>query len=308
MNIPATPSRRDTKPGWLRTHNGYCGRLSMNPIAAETILIGDSLILGLTRYESIWYKFFNKIALNFGIGGDRTQHVLWRARNLNLSPCTKFVVIHCGTNNIDRDPPLAIADGIISIGHTLQQNKSGVKIIISGLLPRDSSNTSLRRRKIVKVNEHLQRSCNRFRNFFYLNHDGDWELKNGNLDPNLFYTDSLHLIEAGNYKFATEITKLLEYIKNDPPVTSPPSHVPYPVPRPVARPVPCRVPSPVHRPVHCAVVTRPVLSSVPRTVPRPVPCPVPFPVPCCSSSCICPSPSPPYDKPFSGRWLCYRSE
>ena len=75
-----------------------------------------------SRYTDIWRKFFAPLnALNLGIGGDRTQHVLWRAENLDISPSTKFVVLHCGTNNIDRDTPTCIANGIISIALTFQE-------------------------------------------------------------------------------------------------------------------------------------------------------------------------------------------
>lgn len=43
--------------------------------------------------------------LNFGIGGDRTEHVLWRAMNGELDNINaKVVVIWCGTNNHGNSP------------------------------------------------------------------------------------------------------------------------------------------------------------------------------------------------------------
>ena len=50
----------------------------------EVLFIGDSLIQQLAQRE-IWEKFFEPLhCQNFGIGGDQTQHVLWRMQNGEL--------------------------------------------------------------------------------------------------------------------------------------------------------------------------------------------------------------------------------
>ena len=36
-------------------------------------------------------------ALNLGIGGDRTEHVIWRIDNLSFPASIKYVIIQCGT-------------------------------------------------------------------------------------------------------------------------------------------------------------------------------------------------------------------
>ena len=43
----------------------------------------------------------------------------------------------------------------------------------------------------------------------------DWTYKYGNLDEKLYYTDQLHLIEAGNRKFACSILKILSKLMQD---------------------------------------------------------------------------------------------
>ena len=43
----------------------------------STLLIGDSIIAGLSRYSNIWKRYFKPLyAINCGIGGDRMENVL----------------------------------------------------------------------------------------------------------------------------------------------------------------------------------------------------------------------------------------
>ena len=153
----------------------------------------------MSRYANIWRLFFKTFdTLNYGIGGDCTQHVLWRAENATLPNSLKYVVIHCGTNNIDRHQPRDIANGVIAIGLTLQEKCSGLKVIVTGLLPRDPER-SHRRKKIKLINYYLKKFCrDNFNEFYFMKQHDDWTDKDGNLDEKLYYTDQLHLIEAGN--------------------------------------------------------------------------------------------------------------
>ena len=83
------------------------------------------------------------------------------------------MVIHCGTNNIDRDQPRDIANGVISIGLTLQEKCRGLKVIVTGLLSRDSE-WSQRRNKIKLINYYLKKRCrDRFDDFYFIKQDGD---------------------------------------------------------------------------------------------------------------------------------------
>ena len=44
---------------------------------SSVLLVGDAMVKGLARYHRVWTKYFEPLrALNFGVGGDRTQHVL----------------------------------------------------------------------------------------------------------------------------------------------------------------------------------------------------------------------------------------
>ena len=209
-----TPSGRDNKSGWYDIHQKHVN-LSLNS-KTILVLIGDSIVAGLSRYANIWRSFFKIFdTLNYGIGGDCTQHVLWRAENATLPNSLKYVVIHCGTNNIDRDQPRDIANGVIAIGLTLQEKCSGLKVTVTGLLPRDPE-WSHRRKKIKLINYYLKKLCrDNFNEFYFMKQDDDWTDKDGNVDEKLYYTDQLHLIEAGNRKFACSILKILSKLMQD---------------------------------------------------------------------------------------------
>ena len=114
--------------------------------------------------------------------------------------------VHCGTNNLDRDNPVEIKDGIASIVYTIQEKKPNANFIVSGLLPRDQE-TSSRRDKIKLVNQKLREWCRsgRVRNVYYLKPDKDWTEPDGRLVERYYFTDFLHLVEEGYDKFAKSI-------------------------------------------------------------------------------------------------------
>ena len=73
-----TPSGRDNKNGWYNIHQKHIN-LSLNS-KMILVLIGDSIVAGLSHYTNTWQTFFKTFhALNYGIGGDHMQYVLWHA-------------------------------------------------------------------------------------------------------------------------------------------------------------------------------------------------------------------------------------
>ena len=110
----SSPIGRDNKHGWYVEHEKFvaiaAGSLS------SVLLVGDSLVNGLARYHRVWSKYFKPLhALNFGVGGDRTQHVLWRIENDEIPLNLQVAFVHCGTNNLDRYNPAEIKDGLLQL-------------------------------------------------------------------------------------------------------------------------------------------------------------------------------------------------
>lgn len=69
-----------------------------------------------------------------GISNDRVEIVLRRAQDILLPQATWFVIINCGTNNVDQNQPKDIAVAIIKIVEAFTKKYPKVNIIITGVL------------------------------------------------------------------------------------------------------------------------------------------------------------------------------
>ena len=117
----------------------------------ETVLLGDSLIEGLSRYTKVWNSFFGKDTLNCDIPGDKVKNLSWRLENLEFPPAIRQTVIHCRTNNIEANIPNDIVNGLVCSTLTIKKRNSVTNVYITGLLPRDFRETHMRN-KIKEVN------------------------------------------------------------------------------------------------------------------------------------------------------------
>jgi lysophospholipase L1-like esterase len=103
---------------------------------AQFVFLGDSITHGWEgKGKEVWEKYWAPLqAANFGIGGDRTEHVLWRLDHGNfdgLKP--KEIVVMIGTNNTGHQGrPQAELNGAV-YQCTAQQTADGVKAIIDKL-------------------------------------------------------------------------------------------------------------------------------------------------------------------------------
>jgi len=122
---------------------------TFNDKPCDIIFIGDSITANwLGPGKDIWEKdYAPRNALDFGIGGDKTQNVLWRLNNMdiqNLKP--KVAVVLIGTNNMGNNPH-EIADGIKAVLANTQEAFPGVKIILVSIMPNERAND-----KMMQVN------------------------------------------------------------------------------------------------------------------------------------------------------------
>jgi lysophospholipase L1-like esterase len=103
---------------------------------AQLVFLGDSITHNWEKGgKDVWEKYWAPLnAANFGIGGDRTEHVLWRLDHGNfdgLKP--KEIVLMIGTNNTGHQGrPQKELNGA-TYQCTAQQTAEGVKAIIDKL-------------------------------------------------------------------------------------------------------------------------------------------------------------------------------
>src|SRR5215472_16748729 len=131
------------------------------PYVASTIWIPTSIIPSdcdsLTEGwdAEVWKRTLaSRGALNAGVSGDRTDHLLWRLQHGNLAgPQPKAVVLLIGTNDLayGRSPELT-ADGIRANLERLRQRLPEARILLLGLLPREESPSAPLRLEVAQVN------------------------------------------------------------------------------------------------------------------------------------------------------------
>ena len=123
----------------------------------DLLFVGDSITDGWRGGgKAIWDKNFGPFKpANFGISGDRTEHVIWRMRNGELEGLQpKLVVIMIGTNNGDPAPDVAL--GIKTIISDIHERCPRAKFLLLGIFPR-SEKPDAGRAKNEEVNKLISR-------------------------------------------------------------------------------------------------------------------------------------------------------
>jgi beta-glucosidase len=148
-----TPVPRDDA-GWKQRHESMNERVKNGNV--DLLMIGDSITHGWEGGgKEIWKKHYEKRnAVNLGIGGDQTQHVLWRLENGNIDGISpKLAVLMIGTNNAGHDSPENIAAGVKAIVEKLRAKLPEMKILILGIFPRGEDDKDTIRQVNMKANE-----------------------------------------------------------------------------------------------------------------------------------------------------------
>jgi beta-glucosidase len=139
--------------GWMNRHKSMNARVAKGNV--DLVFIGDSITHGWEGSgKAIWNKYYGKRnAVNLGIGGDRTQHVIWRLDNGNLKGITpKLAVIMIGTNNAGANTPEQITDGVKVIVGQLQKKTPKTKVLLLAIFPRATNDQDRLRQVNMKAN------------------------------------------------------------------------------------------------------------------------------------------------------------
>ena len=144
-----TPNNRN-----FSRHQDFMERIKEGPI--DLLFLGDSITdFWNRRGEWSWEKFAPYHPANFGVGGERTEDVLWRITHGELEEIhPRVTVLLIGTNNIgqskDEHPGWAAA-GVRKIVATLHEKLPQTKVLLLGVFPRDRASSPYRQ-QIKEIN------------------------------------------------------------------------------------------------------------------------------------------------------------
>lgn len=185
---------------------------------ARLVFLGDSITQGWSgKGKPVWDKHWAPLqAENFGIGGDRTEHVLWRLENGNFDGLTpKLVVLMIGTNNTGHQgrPQKELngatyecsagqtAEGVKAIVEKLKYKCPGTKILLLAIFPRGATPDDKFRQQNEQTNAIIKKLADEKR-VFWMDINAKFLGPDGTLSKDIM-PDLLHPNEKG-YEIWTE--------------------------------------------------------------------------------------------------------
>lgn len=201
-----------------RTDPGVQPRWALTFVRAKTdgpnaslVFIGDSITEGWEGSgKAVWEGELGKWnPLNLGVGGDQTQHVLWRLQNGQLERLNpKVVVLLIGTNNVGGMNASEIADGINAIVRMIHTKSPETHIIVMKVFPRDEKPGTEWRNKLTEVNRLVAERVH-YRNVEFLDINEKLLEPDGTISKATM-PDFLHLTPKGYETWAAALKPLLE--------------------------------------------------------------------------------------------------
>ncbi|MBN8418710.1 MAG: GDSL family lipase [Verrucomicrobia bacterium] len=224
-NLAIDPKPRDA--GWMKRHEGF------NAISkkgeAQLVFLGDSITAGWEKNgKDVWARTWAPYkAANFGIGGDRTEHVIWRLQHGNFDGIKpKLVVLMIGTNNTGHQGRPAPEHGGVAYASSAEQTAEGVKMILDvlgkklpetkvllqGIFPRGATKDDDKRKQNIATNNLISGFADNKR-VFYMDIGNSFLKPDGTL-PKEIMPDLLHLSAQGYQMWADAIEgKVKELMK-----------------------------------------------------------------------------------------------
>jgi beta-glucosidase len=151
---PVTTKPAPRSGAWMKRHEAFLERAKEGNI--DLLFLGDSITQGWNGADAVWDRYYEpRNPANFGIGGDRTEHVLWRIQNGEIDGISpKVAVLMIGTNNAGSSPAEDIAAGIEAIVKNLREKLPKTKILLLAVFPRGEKPNPTRE-KLAAVNERI---------------------------------------------------------------------------------------------------------------------------------------------------------
>lgn len=163
LNLSAAEPIDPAKPDggndeWRMRHGERVADVRNHADKLKVLFIGDSITGGwLNIGKAVWEREFVPLhAVNIGIAGSQTSHILWQFENGAIDGIRPHaVVLMIGVNNVVASPSQSAADiarGISVIVTKLREKLPNTQILLLGTFPKDRAPNTPDRRKIRELN------------------------------------------------------------------------------------------------------------------------------------------------------------
>jgi lysophospholipase L1-like esterase len=206
--------------GFVKRHEGFLKDLKAMNVKVGIVFVGDSITDGWRRDKQVvrkvdpkappaatpaapatpailphdvFEKYYGSMnPLNLGIGGDRTQHVLWRLDRGEVDGISpKVAVVMIGTNNLGGNSNEEIVAGDTKIVKELNEKLPNTKVLLLGIFPRGMKAADPARDRIKAINEQLAKLDDGGKHVKYLDIGAKFLEPDGTL-PKSIMPDALH--------------------------------------------------------------------------------------------------------------------
>jgi len=205
-----------TKLGWMERHESMNAKARQGKI--DLIYIGDSIV---QRYEGVgkpvWDHYYaSRNALNLGISGDRTQHVIWRLDHGNIEGINpKLAIVMIGQNNGGHNTASEIAEGVTEVVKIIRTKLPKTKILLLGIFQRREKPTP-ERAVLAEANNIISKLANS--SISYMDINSVYVQPDGTIPASLM-PDYEHPSELGFKRWAEAIEAKVAELMEDQPIS-----------------------------------------------------------------------------------------
>ena len=207
---------------WLDAHAQLVNHVQANTGSVDILLVGDSITqqwnspLDVGKFNTAWQKHFGHYkTINLGIGGDKTQNILWRLDHGGLESIDpRLVILLIGNNNMFFTPETGVdpvANGIQMCVVNLREKFPKADVILVTIFPAHAPGNrfyeDIKQTNIVLDKLHLEIDPK----VQVLDLTSDLINLDGALKPALFLKDKIHLDQNAGYAlYARKLKPLVE--------------------------------------------------------------------------------------------------
>jgi lysophospholipase L1-like esterase len=226
-NSAIRPEPRE--PGWMKRHDGFVEIAKKGDV--DVLFLGDSITDFWRREPTaqqpmagkrVFDREFGSLrTANFGISGDRTQHVLWRIDNGELDGIKpKVIMLMISTNNTGferdnvtpRNTPAQAAEGVRQIIGRIREKLPKTKILLLAVFPRGENPDNPQRKQVNEINAIISKFGDG-KNVRFLDINQKFLTPDGTLTKDIM-PDFLHPVEKGYEIWAAAVKQpLMEMAK-----------------------------------------------------------------------------------------------